>query len=363
MALARNENFDLKKIFPRLRALAKDAVPSVRFQIARRVLTLHDRSKEKMWDLLELMARDRNARIRWEIVHWLDQAARAYPVRALGLTTEILDQADSADEKTGDLIRACIASLTEYQVGRADSTASTAILKIVSGLLASAKEAAKIFFPLRNALCYDEPIDPELARGIRERAARLLNQLVTATAPPSRAFIVRRLRGEELTDQEDQEFQDLLHLLTTAGSELYFALKVFQEHSYGSTPEITSPFQPEAYNAVASSLELMADIGEPQLAHHLVQVLEMFIPVDAERAFLRMGRVVQAAKIWGYHKESAAVEVVVRTVRIYIADHRSLFQRNPECLRVLREIMEVFMDAGWPSARSLSYRLDEIFRG
>jgi hypothetical protein len=107
----------------------------------------------------------------------------------------------------------------------------------------------------------------------------------------------------------------------------------------------------------------MADIGEPQLAHHMVQILEMCIPVDAERAFLRMGKVVQAAKIWGYHKESAAVEVVVRTIRIYIADHRSLFQRNPECLRVLREIMEVFMGAGWPSARSLSYRLDEIFRG
>lgn len=72
----------------------------------------------------------------------------------------------------------------------------------------------------------------------------------------------------------------------------------------------------------------MADISEPLLAHHLVQILEMFIPVDAERAFLRMDKIVQAAKIWGYHEESAAVEVVVRTIRIYIADHRSLFQRN-----------------------------------
>lgn len=203
-------------------------------------------------------------------MHWLDQAARAYPARALGLTTEILDRADAADERTGDLIRACIASLKEYHVGRADITAGTAILKIVSGLPATAKEAAKIFFPLRNALCYAEPGDPERARGIRERAARLFNQLVTASAPPTRAFIVRRLRGEQLTEQEGEEFQDSLHLLTVAGSELYFALGVFEEHSHGSTPEITSPFQPEAFNAVAPSLELMADIGDPQLAHHLV---------------------------------------------------------------------------------------------
>jgi hypothetical protein len=363
MELARNESFDLDEIFPRLRALAKDAVPSVRFQIARRILTLHDRSKEKMWQLIELLANDHNARVRLEIVHWLDQAARAYPARALGLTTEILNNADAAEKATADLIRACIASLTEYHVSRADATAGAAILKIVSDLPASAKDAAKIFFALRNALCYDEPGDPERARGIRERAARLFNQLIGASAEPTRSFIDRRLRGEELTEQEVDQFQDLLHLLTVAGSELYFALGVFQEHSYGTTPTITSPLQSEAYAAVAPSLELMADIGETQLAHHLVQILEMFIPVDAERAFLRMGKVVQAAKVWGYHNESAAIEVVVRTIRIYVADHRSLFQRNPECLRVLREIMEVFMGAGWPAARNLSYRLDEIFRG
>ena len=363
MALARNEGFDLDEIFPRLRALAKDAVPSVRFQIARRVLTLHDRSKEKMWELLELLAQDRNARIRVEIVHWLDQAARAYPARALGLTTEILNNADAAEKATADLIRACIASLTEYHVSRSDATAGTAIHKIVSDLPSSANDAAKIFFPLRNALSYEEPGDPNRARGIRERAARLYNQLIAASAEPTRLFIDRRLRREELTEQEIDQFQDLLHLLTVAGSELYFALGVFQEHSYGTTPTITSPVQAEAYAAVTPSLDLMANIGEPQLAHHLVQILEMFIPVDAEQAFLRMGKVVQAAKLWGYHNESAAVEVVVRMIRIYIADHRSLFQRNPECLRVLREIMEVFMGAGWPSARNLSYRLDEIFRG
>ena len=40
----------------------------------------------------------------------------------------------------------------------------------------------------------------------------------------------------------------------------------------------------------------------------------------------------------------------------------SLFQRNLDCLRALREVMEVFMGAGWPSARNLSHRLDEIPR-
>ena len=363
MALACNRDFDLEWAYAGIEVLAKDPVPSVRFQIARSVLTLHERAPEEMWAIIEILARDRNARIRHEIVHNLDQAARAYPARALGLIIEVLERTDAADTGRNDLIAGCIASLTEHSVGRADGTAEVAIAKIVSGLPESAKLAVKILLPLRNAIAYVEAENPERARGIRERAASLFNQLVAASVPPTRAFIERRLRREDLSEQDEEQYEALLHLLTVSGSELYFGLGVFQEHTYGSTPQITSPVQAEAYRAVASSLDLIADIGEPQLAHSLMQILEMFIPVDPERTFLRMGRVVQAAKIWGYHNESVAVDVVVRAIRIYIADHRSIFQQNPECLRILREIMEVFMEAGWPSARNLSYRLDEIFRG
>jgi hypothetical protein len=56
------------------------------------------------------------------------------------------------------------------------------------------------------------------------------------------------------------------------------------------------------------------------------------------------------------------VELVVRIIRTYIAEHRSIFEKNPDCLRVLRELLDLFITAGWPSARIVSYRVDEIFR-
>jgi len=94
MALACNRDFDLEWAYAGIEALAKDLVPSVRFQIARSVLTLHERAPEEMWAIIEILARDRNARIRHEIVHNLDQVARAYPVRALGLIIEVLERTD-----------------------------------------------------------------------------------------------------------------------------------------------------------------------------------------------------------------------------------------------------------------------------
>lgn len=116
------------------------------------------------------------------------------------------------------------------------------------------------------------------------------------------------------------------------------------------------------YHALSSSWDLLAEIGSPKLVHKLIESLELFIAIDPETVFLRIGRAAQAGKLWQYQQESQAADLVVRIVRSYIADYRSLFQRNAECLRVLREVLDLFMSASWPSARLLSYRVDEVFR-
>jgi hypothetical protein len=125
---------------------------------------------------------------------------------------------------------------------------------------------------------------------------------------------------------------------------------------------ITTPEQPEMYHALCSSWDQLAEIGSPKLVNKLIESLELFIPIDSETVFLRIGRAAQAGKLWRYQQESQAAELIVRIVRSYIADHRSIFQRNADCLRVLPEVLDLFISAGWPSARLLSYRVDEVFR-
>ena len=43
-------------------------------------------------------------------------------------------------------------------------------------------------------------------------------------------------------------------------------------------------------------------------------------------------------------------------------EYRSLLQEDTECRIALRKTLDAFVEAGWPSAQQLSYRLDEIFR-
>ena len=49
-----------------------------------------------------------------------------------------------------------------------------------------------------------------------------------------------------------------------------------------------------------------------------------------------------------------------------LADHRHIFQsadsQESECLTALLKVLDLFVEAGWPEARQLTHRLEEIYR-
>jgi hypothetical protein len=57
-----------------------------------------------------------------------------------------------------------------------------------------------------------------------------------------------------------------------------------------------------------------------------------------------------------------AVDLLVKVTERYLAEQRTLLQQDLRCREELIDIFETFVSAGWPSARRLSYRLEEIFR-
>jgi hypothetical protein len=361
-SLLANSTFDVEPILANLRILAQDRLPVVRFQVAWRLLLLHNRAPEAMWELIESLSSDPSYRVRLEVVTALDRCARAVPDRALVVMTKMLDEAGTALGKPNEVRKHCIACLTCYYLWRDDPTAKATLERIVEGIPATTYDAGSMFPTLRNALQYVEPANPERALRTRERAAKLFNEITGKAVPRMRELVAKRLRHEEPTQEERTHFDDLELLLVTCGTELYFASGAFQEHRYGLPPELTTPEQRALYPALSASWELLAEIGSPNLVHHLVQTLEMYVPVDPAGVFLLIGKSVLAGRLWSYHFEDQAVELIVRIIRTYIAEHRSIFERHPDSLPVLRELLDLFITAGWPSARIVAYRVDEIFR-
>jgi hypothetical protein len=73
--------------------------------------------------------------------------------------------------------------------------------------------------------------------------------------------------------------------------------------------------------------------------------------------FLLIGKAVLAGRLWCYHFEDQAVELVVRIIRTYIAEHRSIFEKesglSPRTARTARPVyyrrLAVGQDRGLPS--------------
>jgi hypothetical protein len=72
---------------------------------------------------------------------------------------------------------------------------------------------------------------------------------------------------------------------------------------------VESPEQVWLYRAIGTCWNKLADIGEAKIAHSLTQSLEMFISVDSEAIFLRVGAILRASKAWGISVRAVGIRL------------------------------------------------------
>jgi hypothetical protein len=166
--------------------------------------------------------------------------------------------------------------------------------------------------------------------------------------------------------QQDQDTAKCLaRLVDHVGMDVYFASGAHEEKKQaqvkGDLPQ-TRERAERFYREAGPILDDLSDVGLPAVTHHLLETLQVFVPLDHRGVFLRIGRVVRGGEKGGYQYESLAANLIVELVERYLADYRGLLREDAECRRTLIEILNVFVQAGWPSARRLTYRLEEIFR-
>jgi hypothetical protein len=153
------------------------------------------------------------------------------------------------------------------------------------------------------------------------------------------------------------EFQDMVSVLDEIA--LRFHLSVGGIHDATAAP--LSPEQVRLFHEALPMLETLTTAGFSQITHHLIQMLEAFIPVDPPETFRLIAQAVRTSERYGYGVESMASDLVVRIVEQYLADHREVFaERNR--LDDLMDCLDVFVRAGWPNAQALTFRLGEIWR-
>lgn len=146
--------------------------------------------------------------------------------------------------------------------------------------------------------------------------------------------------------------------------QLYFASGVFQsaQQTVDDGRHGDEEQRIRLYTEAQDLLATLSRIGYPKAIHHVIELAAACSDSDPRGAFLLIADAVRGGAKWGYHLEHMAQTLVVNTVKLYLAEHRDLFQDDQTMGETLVDILDTFVSAGWPEPRKLVYGLGEIFR-
>jgi len=217
---------------------------------------------------------------------------------------------------------------------------------------------------LRGAYFHRYAKDAELeACEMNERAQEgLLAVLKSALSVSDQAYAVLASDAEEEPRQASQEmYGGAEQVIHHAMNQLYFGAGAHSENE-GGKGLLDREAMKRFLDDYAEILVLLARSREPATLHHLIELYEYLIPGDPVAVFeaihsILLGR----GEAEGYQYESLGSSAVVRIVRRYIADHRSIFEDEGRRAHLL-EILQLFSEAGWSDALRLLYDLPDLLR-
>ena len=196
--------------------------------------------------------------------------------------------------------------------------------------------------------------------GRRGRALALTAEIVGAVDQSLTVYY-----GNENPDETDQhDAKVMAQVLDQACLTLYFSCGAGgDEVDGGESREALGGIDLDLFlRETAPILRTIGNCATPHTAYYLLQLLEALVAYDPEQVFDLCAHVLRrGGRHTGFQFEAQGADLIVRLVGGFLADHREIFQCEARRAALI-ECIEIFMEAGWPSAHRLLYRLPELIQ-
>lgn len=351
----------LPRVLDRIDTLLADPHPAVRMQAGSYLIRIWDLDRDGFWQRLEArLAEETNLSVLKSLINGiLRRLLHADPARIESLILELLERFSGDNERQGRLRKAVSGHLAILWVRYERQAAQSVIDTWIAEPARHRAELTGVLSPMRETFLAGlvgqrEPGDD--AR--RHRAFDLAAAIVEAV---SKGLAVH-YAIDSPNDGDRDDARELAQLLDVVCRELYFSTPA---RSHGRASDHRPPSVIELgtfFDEAAPILQRIGDYATPHTAYYLLQLLEFLLPFDPERAFdLAAHALRRGGKDTGFQFESLGINLIVRLVGVFLADHREIFE-NEERQMALIECLEIFMKAGWPAAQRLLYRLPELIQ-
>lgn len=369
-----------KAIAAALRRLCRDQSHAVRFNLAVRLAVLDQVSPVLMWELIDaVFASEKRFSVLDGLLYSMNQLWARGPaeimLRLNRIADRVMQEAPAGHPIHETLLHTYLFHFLRTGDPECEAFVANIIAECDSQRACNALGAQLHLCRKVKWLTLGDPRQPDSpADGIRARTWGFFSKVLGAAQEKLQQHRAdwhhlheHGQPNAETAKALSQKLDRAANLVDGVALQLYFASGAFDEKTNERREALTSAqlrrFWQEAHSLLAS----LANEPHPHTARQVVNTLCHLLPCAPQDVFLLAARsIVTSANQANFQYESLAVADVVKLIQRVLADHRDLFQgetaQESACLKALLQVLDLFVEAGWPEARRLTHRLEEIYR-
>lgn len=356
------------EVFLKIEHLSKDPVPSVRYLLAKELWRTSLFENENFWKLVkDIAGREKNKVVLMGLCFTLSKLIS----KNTGPAEEILDTLlqrmhpeaeDEAAEYSESVMRLV---MWLYNVNNS-KWAAQFISSICTSPLTNSKSlryaAASV---VQNII--PKLISEEKNAEIVERAIKTLELFIDVCVSGLNELYKKPF--EEWTQKEKEISRDLYSVIDNVVSRFFFSMDIKDELRRDEEGPLTLEQRSKFFKKIQPILLRILDkasqsnvglMGAPTV-HHFMELLSGVLEYDPDQVLKMAAMLISSSKGSRYNFDSLAIGRVVTFVEKILSDYRYKVVKG-EGLKNLLILLDAFVDAGWPEALRLVWRLDQIFR-
>ena len=336
-----------------------DRSSDVRWEVARHLYALRCSDTTLMWAIIDWLARhEKRPRVLRELLDGLARIGWGTSESLSALLTVIERRPKLS--KHAELDQTMWADAAGLAVWIGAVEARGVIQRLLAEPITDDGVYSSMLHATREALVWCEDGAATPSEAVRSRAIALYWAIADAAVQQKAA-----LDGEwadqpyaEVPECVSQRYGVLLQVLNWVAANVYFASGLLGEKQ--AKEQIVSDSQRETLiDEAFGLLELIASVAHPAVVHYLLDLLEGVVHLRPQKCVSILHLALAGdGQLAPSHFESLITDSVVRLCEVLLADHRDLLERDAGLRSQLLDVLDGFVETGWPQARRLVFRLE-----
>lgn len=345
---------------PLVDKLIFDPHPAVRLEAMLYLCRIWELDRKGFWQRLSkhLNTESNQGVLDHVISNVLGRVLHQAPSQVMQLALELLNRFSGMPERQARMRKALSVLLVILWINYEQQVAYEVVFNWISAPTGHFAELNKTVGMLRGAIVAGLGSDGRDGDASRRHRFQALAVAITKAVDNNFAALIAFEAPDETTRKQASELARLLDFICR---ELYFASGASRNTQHAE-PVIGENGLRIFFDEVGEMLEVIGNNATPHTVYYLLQLMEFLLPIDAERAFdLTAHALCNGGRKTGYQFESLGADLSAKLIGLFLADYKELFDDKGR-RDALIECLEIFMDAGWPAARRLLYRLPSLLQ-